>query len=235
MVLIHGDCPTGADKHADDWARMVKHFGHHVIVERYPADWKRFKGAAGYRRNAEMVKRGADVCLAFIYNDSKGASHTLEMAKRAEIDWEEFVKYTHRVVCAVPICNNDLRLDSHTKKKDILNKVLKDNGWQLEFGKWICPDHKTEHEHELSPSEVLQERARELARDIRRASRAFDQVAEIAAHNVAASYLYDLSGTEYEEDVTKAYHEELRRDVPESELPWTCPCHATTAPEESVP
>ena len=41
-----------------------------------PADWPAHGRAAGFQRNAEMVAAGATVCLAFIRNGLRGASHT---------------------------------------------------------------------------------------------------------------------------------------------------------------
>ena len=94
MILVHGDCPTGADAQAESWAVWMRSRGYSVKSEKYPADWKRFKKRAGFIRNAEMVKLGADLCLAFIYNGSNGASHTRDLAKKAGIPTQTFIEGT---------------------------------------------------------------------------------------------------------------------------------------------
>jgi hypothetical protein len=84
-LLIHGDCPTGADKLADDYARTT---GMHIW--RFPADWDTHGKRAGFLRNAEMVDLEPDVVLAFIKNGSKGASMTAALAEKKKLETRRF-------------------------------------------------------------------------------------------------------------------------------------------------
>jgi YspA, cpYpsA-related SLOG family len=89
LVLIHGACPTGGDKQADDW---VKTRTRPWLVEREPAQWNQYGRAAGPIRNVLMVSRGADMCLAFIKGESTGATGCASMAELALIPTWKLVR-----------------------------------------------------------------------------------------------------------------------------------------------
>jgi hypothetical protein len=67
FVVVHGDCPTGADQHAAAWVRAMQNAQPVVpiVPEPHPADWSQGR-RAGPERNLQMVQLGADLCLAFI-------------------------------------------------------------------------------------------------------------------------------------------------------------------------
>lgn len=92
VIVVHGKCPTGADAMADWVARnLMPHLEvAKVTVEPHPARWDELGKRAGFVRNAEMVNLGADVCLAFIKNESRGATHTADLAEKAGIPTRRF-------------------------------------------------------------------------------------------------------------------------------------------------
>ena len=100
LTLVHGACPTGADLQANEWAKQKILKGAPVEIEPHPALWNLYGKSAGYRRNAEMVSQNANLCLAFIHNDSDGASHTESLAKNADIPTKTYRSYS------VPSANN---------------------------------------------------------------------------------------------------------------------------------
>lgn len=79
ITVVHG-AARGADTLA---ARIAKAWG--MRVEAHHADWKTHGRAAGHRRNAQMVQRGAAVCLAFPLGVSRGTRGCMELAEKAGI------------------------------------------------------------------------------------------------------------------------------------------------------
>jgi hypothetical protein len=80
LVVVHGACQHGADAFADLWARF-----NWVPVQRHPADWRRHGRRAGMLRNLAMVATKPNLCLAFIHNNSAGATHCAQAAEAAGI------------------------------------------------------------------------------------------------------------------------------------------------------
>lgn len=85
VIIVHGDCPTGADAQANE---IAERYGWNV--ESHPADWSIGK-KAGPLRNAKMVDLGADMCLAFIGPSSKGAKGCAKMAENAGIKTKRII------------------------------------------------------------------------------------------------------------------------------------------------
>lgn len=78
IVIVHGDCPTGADAMADSFAGRAG-----WATDPHPADWRRLGKPAGHARNQVMADKGADVCLAFYAAHAKNEG-TADCAARAE-------------------------------------------------------------------------------------------------------------------------------------------------------
>lgn len=114
VTVVHGANGSGADAMAAGW---VRDHGQPLLIaaEPHPAAWDKcapdcrhyvrrpgFCQAAGFRRNAEMVALGADVCLAFTKpcekkdcriagpHDSHGTSHCADLAEKAGIPVRRF-------------------------------------------------------------------------------------------------------------------------------------------------
>jgi hypothetical protein len=79
LTIVHGHCPKGADAIADRLAQTYP--GGPIAVERHPAQWYKHGKKAGFIRNKEMVELGADVCLAFIKDESRGATMCADLAE----------------------------------------------------------------------------------------------------------------------------------------------------------
>lgn len=75
LIVIHGDCPTGADHWAAHWCRREG-----IDERRYPAQWDLHGRSAGPRRNQRMLDEGQpDLVLAF-----PGGRGTADLVRRAD-------------------------------------------------------------------------------------------------------------------------------------------------------
>lgn len=79
IILVHGGA-RGADTIAGQWASSQ-----FLMEEVHFAEWDLYGKKAGFVRNAEMVKSGADICVAFIKDNSRGATMCAELAEKAGI------------------------------------------------------------------------------------------------------------------------------------------------------
>jgi hypothetical protein len=85
IVIISG-AADGADTLGEKYARKRK-----FKLEKYPADWKKYKKSAGYIRNEEMAKI-ADACVCFWDGISDGTYNMINLAKQYNLELE-VVKY----------------------------------------------------------------------------------------------------------------------------------------------
>lgn len=103
FVVVHGDA-RGADRMARAWASNKRRDSieyKHVFHESHPVQWRQggvFVPSAGHQRNKVMVDQGAAVVLAFIKDDSAGATGCANLARRAGLD----VLY-HRIYTEEPV------------------------------------------------------------------------------------------------------------------------------------
>lgn len=89
LVVIHGDCPTGADHWASLWCQRTG-----VTERRYRADWNRYGRSAGPRRNEEMLAREQpDMVLAF-----PGGRGTADCVRRARARGLLVITHDHRTL-----------------------------------------------------------------------------------------------------------------------------------------
>ena len=76
-VVVHGACPTGADRFAREYCEDTKQG---ITEDAHPAKWHKHGPAAGPIRNREMLATKPDVVLAF-----PGGRGTADMVKQAEL------------------------------------------------------------------------------------------------------------------------------------------------------
>jgi hypothetical protein len=74
FVVVHGGA-AGGDTLASRWAQYRAEAGFPVVEEIHLADWAGQGRKAGILRNLKMVRSDIDLCLAYIYDNSRGATH----------------------------------------------------------------------------------------------------------------------------------------------------------------
>ena len=89
MTVVHGAHWSGADAYAAEWAKSAIAKGLNIIEDPHPAQWKRYKNAAGPIRNKYMVDLGADITLAFPRGKSSGTRNAMSLARIAGIKVRE--------------------------------------------------------------------------------------------------------------------------------------------------
>lgn len=82
VEILVGDCPSGADLIAREWA--INNF---VVFREFKADWREHGPAAGPLRNRAMVAEKPDVCLAFplVLDSWSGTMQAMFTADKAGI------------------------------------------------------------------------------------------------------------------------------------------------------
>lgn len=94
FVIVHGNCKTGADAMANEFCNITENSfrarGIDLKTETHYAEWNKHGKAAGPIRNSKMVDLGANICLAFIKDKSKGATGCAAAAELSGIETLRF-------------------------------------------------------------------------------------------------------------------------------------------------
>lgn len=73
LVIVHGDCPTGADRFAQEWCEVNA-----ISFQRMPANWEKHGKGAGPLRNSLMIYSKPYAVIAF-----PGGTGTADCVKKA--------------------------------------------------------------------------------------------------------------------------------------------------------
>ena len=86
LTVVHGGA-AGADHLAGKWVEYRREAGFlNIHAEVHLANWDLHGRKAGVLRNLEMIGARVDICLAYIYDNSRGATHCSTAAHQAGIE-----------------------------------------------------------------------------------------------------------------------------------------------------
>lgn len=86
FIVVHGGA-RGVDRFAGDWCKRHENDG--VTQEIHEPHWEQggaYVPSAGHQRNQKMVNLGADLVLAFVHNNSAGATGCMRAAMKAGLE-----------------------------------------------------------------------------------------------------------------------------------------------------
>lgn len=94
LLVLVGDCPTGADLYAREWVEARVHEGGRVGCRVFYAFWERYGKRAGPERNERMVNDRPQLVLAFYQPDAGnvGTANAVKLARAAGIRVVEYGK-----------------------------------------------------------------------------------------------------------------------------------------------
>jgi len=88
-LVVHGNCPRGADRMAEDWAKA-----NGINIRHFNANWKYDGKRAGMLRNGEMISWASNMAagkhqikvFAYRLNSSPGTSDCIRKSKQYNLE-----------------------------------------------------------------------------------------------------------------------------------------------------
>lgn len=81
LTVAWGVAKAGADAHVTEWVDTMQRRGEEVIADRHPPDRRKHGDRCYYVRNLAIVRSGISYLLAYVHDDSPGATQTLGLAR----------------------------------------------------------------------------------------------------------------------------------------------------------
>jgi hypothetical protein len=81
-IEIVSGTAKGADRLGEKYAKEKGY-----LVTKFPANWKRYRKAAGYKRNEQMAKYATHAVI-FWNGSSPGTKHMIDLAKQYSLNYQ---------------------------------------------------------------------------------------------------------------------------------------------------